>query len=93
MREAGGLETGKMCQWQQRQSKVGPEAKERGSVYELKKKKKQIIHQSPQKKHSPADPLILAQNSALQNYKIIHLCCFKPQSLWPLVLATTEHHS
>ena len=37
--------------------------------------------------YSSADTLVVAQyesfwTSDLQNYKIIHLCCFKPLALW-----------
>lgn len=60
-----------------------PQAKERRQPPETGKGKKTDFPWSLHKEPSPANTLILAQwnpfqTSDLQNYRIIHLCCFKP---------------
>lgn len=45
------------------------------SLLKLEKIRKWILSSSLQKQHSPTDAL---QISDLQNYDIIHLCCFRP---------------
>lgn len=67
------------------------EPRNAGSLSELEQARQEPVPSSLQKEHSPADSFLAQWDISglldFQNYKIIALCCFKPQGLWLFVTA------